>query len=135
MLTNGQRMQIRLYLGWSERFHQTDSQLEQAMNALDSSQSTDAEALILTVIMALIDIDTRLVDALRRLKATQVASITLPGPMEIAMLRSEGRRLVGRIASLLGVEVRHDVFSGSGPMARAGVHGMYQVGGGMPPLG
>ncbi len=128
VLTSVQRMKIRLYLGWSERFHQTDSRLEQSMNALDSSQSDDARAYVITALTSLADIDTRLTDALSRLKALKVGSIELPGPGEIGMLRSEGRKFAGRIASILGVEIRHDVFSGAGPNA-------YASWGGMVPLG
>jgi hypothetical protein len=135
-LTTQQRMQVRMYLGWSERFHQTDSRLEQAMNALDESQSTDAEAQVITILGQLTAIDTALTNALPLLQAKKVGSIELPGTMQIGMLRSEGRRLAGRIAALLGVEVRHDVFSGAGPRAFAGAGGMVSgSGGNLPPLG
>lgn len=133
MLTPAQRMQVRKYLGWSERFHQTDSRLEQAMNGLDYTQSSDAEADIILTLGKIADIDTRLTGALDSLGALQVGSIKLPGPMEIGMLRSEGRRLIGGVAALLGVEVRHDYFSPSGPTAHASAGGM--GGGNMPPLG
>lgn len=126
-------MQIRKYLGWSERFHQTDSRLEQAMNALDGSQSDDARTDVLATLTKVADIDTRLTGALDSLGALQVGSIKLPGALEIGMLRSEGRRLIGGIAALMGVEVRHDYFSPSGPTTHAGAGGM--SGGNMPPLG
>lgn len=136
-LSPPQRMQVRLYLGWSERFHQTDSRLEQAMNALDGSQSVDAEAYVVTLLTACADIDSRLTASYLALKAKKVGSIELDGVMQIAMLRSEGRRLAGRIASLLGVEVRHDVFSGAGPRTFASTHGMVPGGedGGLVPIG
>lgn len=141
MLTTAQRMQVRMYLGWSERFHQTDSALEQAMNALDQSQSTDAEAQVISYLTELGTIDTSITAAYVNLQATQVGSIKLDGPRQIAVLRGEGRRIVGRIASLLGVEVRHDSFAPAGPSQRASVHGMMPQGngsggnGGLPPMG
>lgn len=134
-LTSAQRMLTRLYLGWSERFHQTDTRLEQAMNAIDSPQNTDALAQLQAYLTTLADIDARLTDALCRLRALEVGSIKLPGPMEIGMLRSQGRMYAGRIASILGVEIRHDVFSGGGPREFATAKGMMPARGGFPPLG
>lgn len=129
-----QRMQVRLYLGWSERFHQTDSRLEQALNALDGPQSVDAEAYVVDTLCKLQNIDSRLTDALSRLSVVKIDNIEI-SQREIPMIRNEGRRLAGRIASLLGVEVRHDVFSGGGPQDFATYAGMFPAGGGnLPPL-
>jgi hypothetical protein len=110
-----QKAQVRLYLGWSARFWQTDSRLEQAMNAMDDKAE---ELTICTgLLTSLADIDTRLTACYSRLKALQVGRITLPGHGELMALRSEGRRLSGRLASTLGVAIRHDVWSGRGPSA------------------
>lgn len=106
-----QRVEIRFYLGWSARFHQFDSRLEQAMNAVDTELDTQAKAEV--ILAALADVMAKLTDAHSRLKALKVGSIELPGKIEIAMLRAEGRRHAGALAALHGVEVRHDVF-GSG---------------------
>lgn len=114
-LTEAQRSSVRLYVGWSERFHQFDSELEQAMNAL--ATAPDGEAIVLAAVAACEDIDVKLTAAHGRLKAMKVGSIGLSGPGEIRALRSEGRRHAGRIASVLGVSIRHDVFTGSGPVA------------------
>jgi len=110
-LTASDKADVRFFLGWSARFHQSDSRLEQAMSALDTEP--EAEALVLAAIVSCKDIDTKLTDAHGRLKAMKVGSIDLPGDREIQTLRKEGRRHVGRIALTLGVEVRHDVFSSS----------------------
>lgn len=137
-LTATQKVNIRMYLGWQDRFHNTDSRLEMALAAAD----TNAELLttIGALLTSLADIDTKLADAHKRLKATKLGSIDLPGPGEIGMLRSEGRRFVGRLSSLLGVATRHDVFSGYGPTHYAGYDGPYRDGsagggGNLPPLG
>lgn len=117
-LTADQRLLVRLYTGWSDRFGQFDSRLEQAMNHADNNPST--LALITNAIngsppglLALLqDIDSRLSGSYGRLKADQVGPIAL-NRGELQQLRSEGRRHVGRLCSILGVQRGHDVFSGS----------------------
>jgi len=110
-LLEAQKVSIRFYLGWSARFHQFDSRLEQAMSAIDTLP--DTQTLIEAILVDLGDISTKIKEAYNRLKAMKVSSIDLPGPGEIGMFRSEGRRFVGQLAATLGVEVRQDVF-GSG---------------------
>src|SRR5688572_19681854 len=102
-LTEDQKFKIRLYLGWSERFHQHDSALEQALSALVTHPS--AEAGVIALIAECERIDTALVSAEKRTQAAQAGPITL-NSMEIHQLRDRGRQFVGRIASILGVEVR-----------------------------
>ena len=102
-----ERGRIRWFLGYTSRFYQVDSNLEQAMTAIDS----EAETNIRTALGKLSSIETELDGARPRLKALEVGSIKLPGGVEISMLRSEGRRMAGQVASTLGVPVAHDVFS------------------------
>ena len=121
-----------MYMGWSPRFFQTDVGLEQAMNAVDNLP--EVLALIqnpLTgtppgVLAALEDVDSKLVNGHGRLKADQVGSIKL-NRSEMRQLRKEGKRLVSRLATLLGTEVRRDVFSGRLPRTRDSHWGNYQV--------
>lgn len=113
-LTPEERASVRLYLGWPARFYQAEPALEQSMNALD--QSDDAtHGVVISLLASLADVDAKLVDAHNRLKAKKVGSIELMEDKEVQMLRSEGRRFAGRLAAVLGVEIRHDVFSGMGP--------------------
>lgn len=121
--TLAERVKIRFYLGWSARFHQTDSRLEQALNAVD--MDVDTLAFIRTDLMVrLDDIRTKLTAAHGRLKAMKVGSIDLPGGNEIAMLRSEGRRHASSLAATLGVSVKHDVFGSSRFMSFASATGL-----------
>lgn len=124
-LTDDQKFKVRLYLGWSERFHQFDSELEQAMSALETHPS--AETGVIGLIADCERIDAAITAAEGRLKAMVVGSIELNGG-EINQLRDRGRQFVGRMASILGVTVRNDVFSGNLPSATATRFGM--VGGG-----
>lgn len=108
-LTATERVKIRFYLGWSARFHQFDSRLEQALNAVD--MDSDTETFVRDdLIAALDDIRTKLTDAHGRLKAMKVGSINLPGNQEVMTLRQEGQRHASSLASTLGVEIRHNVF-------------------------
>ncbi len=133
-LTATQKASIRLYCGWSARFHSTDSRLEMAMGAADN----DAELLvqIASILASLAAIETKITALYDCFKAQKVGNITLDPKLELGMLRSEGRRFVGRLATLLGVEVRHDVFSGYGPRHFAGYYGIYGGStGNLPPIG
>jgi len=125
-LTEEQKLDVRMYLGWSERFHQFDSELEQAIAALETLPA--AETRIVELVAECQRIDASITAAEARLKALKVGSIELTGGGEIEMLRGRGRQAVGRMASLLGVEVRHDAFAAHAPRARATRTGM--VGGG-----
>ena len=125
-LTETQKIEVRTYLGWSDRFHQTDSRLEQALAAID--MRPDSELKVESLLASIADIETKLTDAHGRLKARNVGSIALEAEIELGALRSEGRRFVGRLAILLGVECRHDVFSGSLPTHRAGWGGVFNHG-------
>lgn len=122
-LTAVNKADIRYFLGWSARFHQSDSRLEQAMSALETEP--EAETLVLAAVDSCKDIDTKLLDAHNRLKALKVGSIDLPGQLEVETLRREGRRHVSRIAATLGVEVRHDVFGSTKYRGFAGHGGIY----------
>lgn len=121
--TNAERAKIRMYVGWSARFHQSDSRLEQAMSAVDQEVDNSSRDLIIGHITALDAISTRITAAYDRLKALKVGSIDLPAEKEIGMLRSEGRRIGGIVASIFGVETRHDVWAGTGNKGFAGHDG------------
>lgn len=127
--TSTQKAQIRWYLGWSARFHQFDSRLEQAMSAIEGEEDDATHDLIVACLADLADIDTRLTDSYKRIKARAVGSITLPSGDEMALLKGEGRRFVGQLAATLGVEVRHDVF-GSGRFRSFASFGGLEPGGG-----
>lgn len=126
-LTETQRAQVRTYLGWPARWWQTSSQLEQAMNALD--QTTAELAAVVALLVQAADLDTRLTAAYSRLKALRVGAIELPGHGELLGLRSEGRRVSGRLAQKLGVPILGDAWSGGGPGAFAEADRMVPSGG------
>lgn len=145
-LTPAQRVSVRTYLGWSARFHQMDSGLEQAMNALD--QDADSELYVTRalgdaagpgLLASIADIDTKLVGADATLLVDQAGTVKLNAQQQVGLLRSKGRMFVARLASLLGVPVRADYFAGAAPKGpfwgMAGSHGGAMGGGNLPPLG
>jgi len=116
-----------MFLGWTPRFGQTDNALERAMNAIATFPAD--ESLITNAIgddppgllASLKDVDTKLVGGHGRLKADNVGSIKL-NRREMVQLYREGKRLVGRLARVLGVEVRGGPFDG-GRGLRASYYG------------
>jgi hypothetical protein len=108
-LTEAQRAQTRLYMGWPSRFKQTSNELEQAMSALDVSPE---DLLNVVALLPKIDnIDTLLTRSLSGAKVDQAGSVKLKGDNGASILRKEGRRLVRQLSSVLGCPVGTDHFS------------------------
>ena len=128
-LTDTQKADVRRALGWSARFHQYDSRLEQAMSAL--ATETEAELLVtdtLTnngILANVDDIQTKLRDSHKRIKASVAGDITM-NRSEIKQLKKEGSRWVDDLARLLGVETRQGGLFGMAHVgAFAGFGGLY----------
>jgi hypothetical protein len=102
-----------MYLGFPARFHQTQPELEQAFLALATVPDDEAQvvALLEKLTAAVTGVDARLEGALDRLQAAEVGSIKL-NAREVGGLRSEGRRIVARIARIMGVTPQGDSYSG-----------------------
>lgn len=124
-LTAQNRSDIRYYLGFSARFYFTDTVLESAMTSLESD--AEAEVQVLADITRLKALDLLIEGTYTRLKATQVCDIKVAGKKEMCTLQGEGRRIVGRVASTIGVPPRHDVFSSG---AYRGQQGYWGISGG-----
>ena len=128
-LTDAQKAGIRRALGWSARFHQFDSRLEQALSAIESDAASE---LLITDVLAnngilanIDDIQSKLRAGHSRLKANKVGTIELR-QQELDQLKSEGNRWVSDLARLLGVEVRDGgLFGGSRIQTFAGSGGKY----------
>lgn len=120
-LDDEEKAKIRLYLGWSARFHQTDSRLEQALSTVSGMAAEEA----------LIRADLARCDAaLAQLDATETtAKAVAAGPIQLrvhyqieAILR-KGAIAAKRIASVLGVPFQNNVWCGGGPLGFAGPFG------------
>jgi len=122
-----------------------DSALEQAMSAVDMGDDETYGLITRTLtdplgpglLASCKDIDAKLLATDDELEVKKVGTIELVVAEKVALLRSNGRKFAGRLASLLSVQVRHDVFAGKGPRGPfwgiAGAGGV--LGGNLPPLG
>ena len=120
-LTAQQRADVRNALGWSAQFSQTDNALENAFDGLETNPEHEAQVIALLADIAAVK--TQLVDSRRRLKGLKVGTIELDAfRSEMAALRWDGKRLTGELASIVGVERRHDIF-GSGTPGRVAWNG------------
>ena len=120
-LTAQQRADVRNALGWSAQFSQTDNALENAFDGLETNPEHEAQVIALLADIAAVK--TQLVDSRRRLKGLKVGTIELDAfRSELAALRWDGKRLTGELASIVGVERRHDIF-GSGTPGRVAWNG------------
>lgn len=130
-LEDSDKAQIRMYLGYSGKYFQVDSILEQAM--ISVSADSDLQTLLLQQVARCQDVDAKLqaADNRQKLQSADQGAIVYRGPTELAALRSQGRMAVGRLAALLGVPVRHDAFSSSlANNAPEWMGGMFGGGGG-----
>jgi hypothetical protein len=127
-LTSGERVLIRNYLGWSERFHQTDSALEMGMNALDVD--TDGLNNVRDEMDKIAVIETKIQGITDLFKVKQLGTIKIEGAEVLSLFRNLGRSSIARIAITLGVEIRADYFGTTGPLGEATRHGVFPTQGG-----
>lgn len=72
------------------------------------------ETQVIALLAEVLDIETKLKTSHARLKATKVGSIELNAlQVEMTGLRLEGMRHTGKMAAILGVERRHNIFGSS----------------------
>lgn len=113
--TLDERARIRSLLGWEARFLQYDSRLESALDAIDQNSPAD-QTLIRSLLTQLTALDVRITASQSRFGVERVGSIWLKSDYTIGLLKSEGKRLVGTIAAILGVEIKRNFYGGGGPV-------------------
>lgn len=120
------RVQIRLYVGASAIFASLWPALEHAITASQSTSDggsrpdSSTEDLVKSIIIDLQAVDTARLNLLTKLHAVKVDELEVDAVRGTTMLRSEGRLLVGRLCSTLGMRGPvHDVFSTSPPNRKA----------------
>lgn len=112
-----ERVEIRRYLGFSRMYLQTDPRLESAIttaqSAADGGAAPDSstEALIRATLTDLGTLENSLKALWPQAQALAAGSLRLDVARAAAMLRAEGRRLVGVIADQLEIAPRRDVFA------------------------
>jgi hypothetical protein len=119
--TEADRAQIRHYLGFSALFLQADPRLEQAIDSVRSRADggtrpdDSTERQIRGWLGQLARIEERLAEVWEEAEALRVSDLNVDPYRAMALLRSEGRRVVGGIARALATRPLHDVFSASPP--------------------
>ncbi len=108
-LTDTQKAEVRLYLGYSDASRGGPGDLERALVSL----STPAETQVAALLTSLAGIDTRLAASWDRQKVLKAEDVVLAGEGELRALRGEGSRLVRRLATILGVPVGESPFQSS----------------------
>jgi hypothetical protein len=128
--TEAEKVQIRKWLGWSDRFLQVDSALERAMQAV--GDRVDSATEVRAVLAEIQTIKAEIVSARRRLKAHAVGTILLTGEGEIDTLRGVGMTLSKQLATMFGVETRTNPWFPGSVHHRVGWDGPSGGGGEMP---
>jgi hypothetical protein len=123
--TGAEKVQIRMYTGWGNRFTASDDALEQALYTTENDP--DVQDLVRAQLTELARIDAAITAAESRLKAAVVGSIKL-NDMEIDQLRSRGRQIAARLCRAIGVEARADAFDVALPTQRESAGGMVSGG-------
>ena len=119
--TEADRAVIRSYLGFPALFLQADPRLESAMQSVQSEADggtrpdNSTELQMRGWLAQLAAIEARLESLWDEAEALKVDELGVDPMRALALLRSEGRRIVGRIARALGTSPRHDVFTGAEP--------------------
>ncbi len=116
-LTLTERARIRSLLGWGARFHNVETRLENALDAM--ADLPEDETLIRTYLTQLTVIDTAIADCATTFGVKKTGSIELESDQGLGFQRSEGRRLVLAIADILGVQPYRNFYGGTptgGPM-------------------
>lgn len=109
--TSTEKSRIRMLLGWGARFWQLETRLENAITAVEQTLP-DETIEIQGILTALTAIDLQITDALGTVGVTAVSSIHLDSDQGIGHLRSEGRRQVEAIASILQVNIKKNYYGG-----------------------
>jgi hypothetical protein len=119
--TEADRATIRSYLGFPALFLQADPRLEVAITSVQSEADggvrpdNSTELQIRGWLAQLAKIESRLEEIWDEAEALKVDELGIDPMRAMALLRAEGRRLVGRVARALGTAPRHDVFGAAEP--------------------
>lgn len=120
--TDTERLTVRLYTGWSDRFLQDDSALQRALNA--TSGKAETETLVRAILVKIVVIEGELDTAHLRLQASGIGTIKL-NPGEVRALRDRGEEQSSRLCQIFGVEGRNNPWKGRLPRHRSGRRGTY----------
>lgn len=107
-----EKVRIRTLLGWGARFWQLETRLENAIEAVETTLP-DETVYIQGILTALTAIDVKITEALDTAGVTGVDTIHLDSDQGISHFKSEGRRLVEAIATVLQVNIKKNYYGTS----------------------
>lgn len=125
--TVAERVQIRMYIGFSNIFLQQDPRLENAITAVQSiadggvQPTTDAEAMVRAILVKLTSNDAS-IDALADFSGATAADkgdAEIDAAREQARLQSVGRMYIARLCRMFDTYPVADVYSASDMLSRA----------------
>jgi hypothetical protein len=111
------RATLRHYLGFPALFDQAEPRLENAIRSVQAEADggtrpdNSTETQIRGWLAQLARVEARLEEVWDEAEALKVDELGIDPARALALLRSEGRRVVGNLARALGTVPRHDVFS------------------------
>jgi hypothetical protein len=110
-----EKASIRTYLGWSALYRDIDPRLESQIGTggLGTTQPASATK-VRAILTRLADVDTRLDGSLDNLDLTKAEDINFLGPAQLDALRSQGRMLIGQIATIFELEPKRDYYGTGG---------------------
>jgi hypothetical protein len=129
--TESEKVQIRKWTGWPERFLQVDSALERAMSAVEDTR-LEAVVEVRSLLAQIETIRLEIIAARRRRKALAVGTIELSGEGETGSLWMDGTVLSKQLATIFGVEMRTNPWFPGSAQIRSGWDGPSGGGGALP---
>ena len=111
------RATLRHYLGFPALFHQAEPRLENAIRSVQGEADggtrpdNSTEMQIRGWLAQLARVEAQLEEVWDEAEALKVDELGIDPARALALLRMEGRRVVGNLARALGTVPRHDVFS------------------------
>jgi hypothetical protein len=131
--TDAQKAKIRRYLGYPDVFRYANSRLESAIDVIGAR--AEVQALVEADLTALEAIDAKLLTvASSQGGLKRIDDIEFYEGQAVSQIRSDGRRLAGRLSITFGVPLAGDVFGTAGYTGDEWSRGQTQNGG-MFPLG
>lgn len=116
-LSETEKAQIRLFLGWPSRYFQQFDGLERAFSvaATPSPEHDDRLTVIRNALASLADCESKL-EAIRgtTYQAAAVDGVVLQSATQRMLIIQDARRHRDRIAATLDVDVINDIWSGAG---------------------
>ncbi len=132
--TDAQKAKIRRYLGYPDVFRYANTRLESAIDVVGGR--AEVQALVEADLAALDTIDAKLSSvASSQGGLKRIDDIEFYEGQAVSQIRSDGRRMAGRLSITFGVPIEGDVFGSGGYTGDGWSGACHQYGGGMFRLG